>query len=145
MSMARTMMLHSAVHWPDMAESQLWPMACRHAVFLYNHIPRTDNGLAPVDIFARTRWEQSKFHDLHVWGCPAYLLDKKLADGKKRIPHWKPRSTCCLYMGMSPDHASSVPLVLNPETGVISAAYHVVFDDWFATVGSDPADLPDFR
>ena len=33
----------------------------------------------------------------------------------------------------------------NPETGVISAAFHVVIDDWFATVPSDPSDLPDFN
>ena len=135
MSLARTMMLHAAVHWPDMADPELWPMACRHAVFLYNHVPRPETGLAPIDIFSCTRWEQSKFHDIHVWGAPCYLLDKQLADGSGiKVPRWKPRSTRCVYMGMSPDHACTVPLVLNPETGVISAAFNVVIDDWFATV-----------
>ena len=38
-------------------------------------------------------------------------------------------------------HASTVPLILNPSTGAITMAFHVVFDDWFATVpsGSLPA------
>jgi hypothetical protein len=133
MCMARTMMLHAAVHWPDMADSSLWPMAVAHAVFLYNHVPSIDSGVSPIDLFTRSRWEQRKFHDLHVWGCPVYLLDKMLSDGKK-LPRWKPRSKRTVYMGSSPMHASTVPLVLNPDSGAITAAFHVVFDDWFATV-----------
>jgi hypothetical protein len=38
MSIARTMMLHSAEHWPDVADATLWPMAVSHAVFLHNHV-----------------------------------------------------------------------------------------------------------
>jgi outer membrane biosynthesis protein TonB len=38
-----------------------------------------------------------------------------------------------------------VPLVLNLETGSITPQFHVVFDDWFATVASHPAELPDFN
>ena len=37
------------------------------------------------------------------------------------------------------------PRVLNPRTRTITTPYHVVFDDWFATVGSAPAELPDFQ
>ena len=32
MSIARTMMLHAAIHWPDMADPSLWPMAVQHAI-----------------------------------------------------------------------------------------------------------------
>src|SRR6476620_3344044 len=46
-------------------------------------------------------------------------------------------------MGTSESHSSSVPLVLNLETGAITAQYHVVFDDSFATVATDPSQLPD--
>ena len=35
MSMARTMMLHSAIHWPNMADPALWPMAVQYAVYLH--------------------------------------------------------------------------------------------------------------
>jgi hypothetical protein len=48
-------------------------------------------------------------------------------------------------MGNSMKHASTVPLVLNPETGVITAQFHVVFDDWFATVTSMENELPDLN
>jgi hypothetical protein len=30
---------------------------------------------------------------LHAWGCPVYVLDKTIADGKI-IPQWKPRYHC---------------------------------------------------
>ena len=36
MSIARTMMLHAAIHWPDMADASLWPLAVEYAVYLYN-------------------------------------------------------------------------------------------------------------
>ena len=143
-NMARTMMLHAAIHWPDVADATLWPMAVAHAVYLYNHMPSLDTGISPVDMFTKTRWEQRKFHDLHVWGCPVYVLDKSLSDGKK-LPCWKPRSRRAAYMGNSAKHASTVPLVLNPETGAIRAQFHIVFDDWFATVASSENDLPDLH
>jgi len=38
-----------------------------------------------------------------------------------------------------------VPLVLSPETGSITPQFHVVFDDWFATVASEDGALPDFN
>ena len=50
-----------------------------------------------------------------------------------------------MYLGFSCKHASTVPLVLNPSTGTITPQFHVVFDDWFATVSSSVDDLPDFN
>jgi hypothetical protein len=46
-------------------------------------------------------------------------------------------------MGLSSRHASTVPLILIPDSGAIAPAFHVVFDDWFATVALD--ELPDFN
>ena len=48
-------------------------------------------------------------------------------------------------MGQSKQHASTVPLVLNPDTGSITPQFHVVFDDWFATVATNVDALPDFE
>jgi hypothetical protein len=45
-------------------------------------------------------------------------------------------------MGNLTKHTSTVPLVLNPETGAITAQFHVMFDDWFATVTSTDNELP---
>ena len=133
-------MLHAAIHWPDTADPSLWPMAVKHAEYLYNRIPDPSTGLSPHDIFTRTRWPLKKLHDIHVFGCPAYVLDKTIQDGKK-IPRWKPRSDRRIYVGVSQSHASTVGLCLNLTTGAITPQYHVVYDDEFATVSSTPEDL----
>ena len=64
-------------------------MAVSHACFLWNHVPDPTTGLSPHDVFVRSRWPTRRFHDLHVWGCPIYVLDKAIQDGRK-IPRWKP-------------------------------------------------------
>ena len=136
-------MLHAAIHWPDVADTALWPMAVTHAVFLHNHVPNPNTGLAPSDIFTKSRWEQRKFHDVHVWGCPVYVLDSKISGGMK-LPRWTPRSVRCVNVGLSANHASTVPLVLNPTSGYITPQFHIVFDDWFATIATDVSSFPDF-
>mgnify|MGYP000681102589 CR=1 FL=1 len=141
MSIARTMMLHAAIHWAEVADAALWPLAVQHAVYIYNHMPDPSTGLSPFELFTRTRWELGRFQDLHVWGCPAYVLDHRIADGKK-IPRWSPRSSRHIFVGFSRKHASTVPLILNLDTGAITPQFNVVFDDWFATVGCSDADIP---
>jgi hypothetical protein len=47
-------------------------------------------------------------------------------------------------MGLSDRHSSTVPLVLNPESGVISPQFHVVVDEWFTTIPATPNTAPDF-
>jgi len=144
MSIARTMMLHSAIHWPDVADTTLWPMAVAHAVFLHNHMPNMETGISPVDIFTKSRWQQHKYHDLHVWGCPVYVLERRISNGDS-MPRWKPRTTRQMNVGFSEKHASTVPLVLNIKSGYITAQFHVVFDDWFSTVATSVDELPDFN
>ncbi|MHA7811762.1 MAG: hypothetical protein ACX933_18325, partial [Marinobacter adhaerens] len=144
MSIARTMLLHASLHWPDAITPVLWPQAVMHAIFLFNRVPEPSTGLSRIDIFTKTRWSQRRFHDLHVWGSPTYVLDKTISDGKK-IPRWKPRSNRCVYLGMSASHASTVPLVLNPATGSITPQFHCVFDDWFTTIATSVDDLPDYN
>ena len=143
-AIARSLLIHCGLYWPEVADVQVWPMAVAHAVWLYNHMPNLSTGLSPHDLFTKTRFPQSKFHDLHVFGCPVYVLKKQLQDGKK-IPRWEHRSNRCQLMGFSPSHSSTSPLVLNLDTGAITAQYHVVFDDWFATVASTVEELPPFH
>jgi hypothetical protein len=141
MAIACTMMLHSAVHWSEAADACLWPMAVQHAVFLHDHMPNDLTGVSPHDAFTRSWWEQRKFHDLHVWGCPVHCLEKATHDGKK-LPRWKPRSHGTMHMGLSAKHASTVPLVLNSDSGHINSQFNIVFDDWFATVTASMESLP---
>ena len=68
-----------------------------------------------------------------TWGCPAYVLDPKLQDGKK-LPKWDPRTRQGQYLYRSPKHASSVRLIRNLNTGCISPQFHVIYDTQFQTV-----------
>jgi hypothetical protein len=47
------------------------------------------------------------------------------------------RSRRGVYLGVNKHHSSTVHLILNPETGVISPQYHCIFNDTFSTVWSD--------
>ena len=143
MSLARAMLHHNALHWSDVCDTALWPLAVLHAVWIINHIPREDTGLSPAELFTKQKQPATKLQDLHVWGCPAYVLDKSIADGHK-LPRWQPRSSRCMYVGVSPKHSSVAARVLNLSTGKITTQYHVIFDDDFQTVEANVNDLPDF-
>ena len=79
-----------------------------------------DSRLSPHNLWTRLQCLFSELHDIQVFGCPVYVLDKKLSDGKK-IPRWKARTERFMYIGRSERHAGSAPLVLNLRTGNISA------------------------
>jgi transposase InsO family protein len=144
LSISRAMLHHCALHWPDVSDVELWPLAVLHAVHVLNRLPREDSGMSPLELYSRKTLPRAKLQDLHVWGCPAYVLDSSLADAKK-LPRWKPRSDRSIYVGHSPLHSSAIPLVLNLNTGHISPQYHVVFDDWFQTVNATAQDQPNFE
>jgi hypothetical protein len=55
MAIKRSMMLHAEIHWPEAADAQFWPMAIKHAVFLWNQMLSIKNGLSPIGVFTRTR------------------------------------------------------------------------------------------
>jgi hypothetical protein len=142
MGMARTMMLHAAIRWPDVSDAQLWPLAVQYSVHIYNRMPGLRNGLSPLDLLSRMKQTLDSLNDMHVFGCPVYVLDPAFADGKK-IPKWTPRSRRGVFVGVSAQHSSESPLVLNLVTGGISPQYHVVFDDAFTTVSTDSDTVVD--
>ena len=135
MAASRAIMHHQAIHWPDVADVELWPLSVLHANYVLNRIPHEESGQSPLEVFSRKLWPRSKFNEFHVWGCPCYVLNHALSDGKK-LPRWKPRSGRHIYVGQSQDHSHAIPLVLNLDTGKITGQYHTVFDDWFQTVGT---------
>ena len=138
---ARALLLHAALHWKTGIDSSLWPMAVSYAAYLYNHLPN-HRGIAPADLFTGVQIPRHKLKSFHTWGCPVYVLDPQLQQGRK-LPRWEPRARRGIFMGYSTVHSSDVPLVLNLHTGHISPQYHVVFDDSFSTVPSlAPDDDP---
>ena len=85
--------------------------------------------------FSKVSGYKTCISDFHTFGCPVYVLDARLQSvGGAGPPKWDPRYRLGIYVGHSPSHAGSVALVLNPESGLISPQFHVVFDNNFTTV-----------
>jgi hypothetical protein len=134
-TIARTMLTHAAIRWPDAISTDLWPMAVDYAVWLHNRMPKS-TGIAPIDLLTRTTVPRHHLAEAHVFGCPTFVLDPALQGGSM-LPKFKPRSKRGVFLGLSPKHSSTVPLVLNLDTANIGAQFHVVFDDWFTSVTSE--------
>ena len=130
---ARTMLIHAAMRNQEHFDVQLWPFAMTHSCHLWNNVPKVDQ-FSPLELLSRTV-NTRNYGDLrhyHVWGCPVYILEYDIAVGKK-LPKWSPRARRGVYLGVSSEHSSNVPLVLSIKTGSISPQYHIVFDDCFST------------
>jgi hypothetical protein len=108
-----------------------------YATHVYNTTPK--DGVCPAVILFGLAVAIHRLMDLHVCGCPVYVLDPKIQQGQK-LPRWAPRSKKGMFLGLSQQHASEVPLVINLGTGSITTQFHVVFDDMFTTVPSIERD-----
>ena len=134
---SRASMLHFVLHWPQLADEDLWPFAVDYSVYLWNNLPARHISISPKEILTDSLFaNHNHLQRSHVFGCPVFVLDPRLQDGKS-IPKWSMRSRRGIYLGVSPYHNSTVHLILNPATGSISPQYHVVFDDTFSTVFSN--------
>ena len=75
---ARTMMVHAAIHWPEVDDKSMWPFAVSYAAHLYNHTPNRETGISPAEVFQRTKSTHDAIKNAHPWGCPAYVLEPSL-------------------------------------------------------------------
>ena len=143
-SWALCYMMHQLLHWPTAFQDDLWPFALDHAVNIWNHLPQTRDGLTPTELFTRTKCPRHNvILNSRVWGCPVYVLDPTLQDGKK-LPKWTKKSHQGIYLGASPSHSTTVGGILNQETGHVSPQCHVVHDELFTSVqGEVTSDLFD--
>eukprot|EP00804_Cyclotella_cryptica_P022545 CCRYP_009449-RA/>CCRYP_009449-RA protein AED:0.37 eAED:-0.02 QI:0/0/0/1/0/0/2/0/345 len=97
------------------------------------------SGLTPLELLTKTKADHRDLLRSHVWGCPVFVLDPKLQDGKK-IPKWNRRSRLGQFLGFSDEHSSLVAYVRHLSTCFVSPQFHVVFDDLFQTVFSSRND-----
>jgi hypothetical protein len=111
----------------------LWALAMTYAIWCYNRIPPSTTGMSPEELWSRTKSTRSTIKRARVFGCPVYVLDPKLQDGKS-IPKWNSKACQGVFVGFSEEHSSTVALVYNPKTQHISPQYHIIFDDTFSMV-----------
>ena len=133
-NMARAILLHASAHWKHGIDSTMWPMAVQYYTYAYYILPRSNN-ISPSDLYFGSTIPRYKLRNMHVWGCPVYVLNPTLQAGNK-IPRWEPLSKLDVFCGLSTIHSSEVPQVLNLTTGSKTTQFHVVFDNMFSTVPS---------
>ena len=81
---ACTLIIHRAMHWLEEAELNLWLFAMNYPVWIWNHLPNLDTGLSPNEIFHQTLEPNFKhLKQTHAWGCPTYILEPAIQDGRK--------------------------------------------------------------
>ncbi|GAX15565.1 hypothetical protein FisN_3Hu032 [Fistulifera solaris] len=136
-NMARTMLIFAAKRWPEAVTTHLWPYAIKMANDSINATPwlKHPGHQSPEQVFSGTVVNENPTH-WHHFGCPAYVLDDALQQGKRRPKggKWMERSRIGLYLGRSPQHSRNVALVLNLQTGRVSPQFHVTLDSLFTTV-----------
>eukprot|EP00804_Cyclotella_cryptica_P001177 CCRYP_016994-RA/>CCRYP_016994-RA protein AED:0.39 eAED:0.19 QI:0/0/0/1/0.5/0.33/3/0/796 len=114
-------------HVPQVSVQLLSPQSLFRAV----GVTPSGAGLSPDKLWSRVKISSSRLPHAHAFGCPAYVLDPALQDGKK-IPKWNNRACQGIIVGFSPNHSSMVPLVYNPHSH--TSQYRVIFDVAFSTV-----------
>ena len=138
---ATTLLLHAQRRWPDAISTSLWPYALRAANDSMNIQPRKNEKECPISKFCLTG-RVPTVHNQHHFGCPVYVLQKELQDGKK-ARKWTDRTRIGINLGYSPRHAHNVSLVMNLETGLVSPQFHCLYDDMFeTTTGRQARSIP---
>ncbi len=133
-SWALAMMMHQLLHWPEVFDTKLWPFALEQAANLWNHLPKQRGGMTPMELFTGSKSPRNDtVLRARVWGCPVWVLDPKLQNGKK-LPKWTRKSALGVYLGTSTFHSETIGRILNLATGHISPQYHVVYDELFTSV-----------
>ena len=102
-------------------------------------MPNRISGSTPFELATKSKANHRDLSRSHVWGCPTFVLDPKLQNGKK-IPKWNRRARMGQFLGFSDEHSSLVAQVRHLETGHVSPQHHIVFDDQFQTVFSEGED-----
>jgi hypothetical protein len=121
--------------WPDVIQEDMWPFALRHAINFHNASICKNQKDTPFELFTGQDAPWS-LQDFRFFGCPTYVLDKDLQDGKSISKWWK-RSWKGVYIGSSTCHSSNIPLIYNPVSTHISPQFHVIFDESFHTATGD--------
>jgi hypothetical protein len=128
-----TNMIHCLLFQASLSTSY-WVEALHTATHLLNRLPSKAVS-HPTPYF--TLYGTAPTYDhLRVFGCACYPNTSAIASHRL-----SPRSTCCLFLGYSPDHKGHRCLDLASHRIIISR--HVVFDeDVFPLAGpSPPTDL----
>ena len=132
---ARSMIIHAQKQWGLIGIVYLWPYATRIANEAINESANMQHAhnLSPLQLYSGSTVNVNPKH-WAPFGCPAYVLTDTMQDNKQIPNKWKPRRRVGIYLGRSPMHGRNVALVLKNATGLVSAQFHVDFNESFQTL-----------
>ncbi|CAJ1938910.1 unnamed protein product [Cylindrotheca closterium] len=129
---ARSMLLLAKHNWPAAITAHLWGFAMVYASQIRNSTLREGEHRTALQKFVDSD-DKPNVNVFHTFGCPIYNLDPKLQSGSSLENKWCDRARIGIFLGLSREHANSVSLVLNPDTGLTSPQFHVTHDERFET------------
>jgi hypothetical protein len=138
---ATMLILHAQQQWPDAINAHLWPYAICCANETRNICPTRSNPLSPLNHFCNSTKKLS-YANQHHFGCPVYVLTKDIQE-RKKARKWTDRTHIGVNLGPSPRHASSVSLILNIHTELVSPQFCCQYDNLFeSTTGCQAQFMP---
>ena len=126
------MLFHVSFDSSNQADLVICTFSVSHTAYLWNHIPRGDTSLSPIELFSEKCLPlQSHLKYLHLWGCPVFVSDLKLQDGPKLL---KGIRQACLgkYLGYPSEHSTIIGLVRNLSKCFVSPQFHLVNEVHFS-------------
>src|SRR6056300_1165462 len=130
------MLILAQHNWPAAISVHLWGFAMLYASQIRNSTLREGETRTALQKFTRApKTSTPNANIFHTFGCPVYNLDPRLQSGGSLEHKWSERARIGIYLGLSREHASSVSIVLNPDTGLTSPQFHVKHDERFETTG----------
>lgn len=126
---ARSSLIHAKRRWPDTKTSNLWPYTLRQATHTHNCVMSAKTRKVPLVDFSQVGEPAINVQTFHPFGCPAYALDLQLANGQKRTGQKR-----------TPQHGSTIGLLLSLTTGNVSPQFHAIYDDHFDTARADASE-----
>ena len=77
---------------------------------------------SPLSKFCGTEVEPN-LDSFHPFGSPVYVLEAPLGHSHNK---WADRSPVGIFLCHSPNHAATVPLILNTKIGNVSPQFHCI-------------------
>ena len=88
-TISRDMMMNSSLRWKDVIEGSLWPTNISYLTHIHNQ-STNNKAINPADLVTGATIPRHKLKDLHIFGCPVYILDS-LFKAWNKLPCYQPR------------------------------------------------------
>ena len=144
-----TSLLHAVHRCLKTVSPSLWPAALKDYVKIKNSLPTrfipcVKEGRrklpawydsSPIFLLSGTEVE-ANISQSHPFGSPIHVLENSL-QSQKSCNKWSDRSRVGIFMCHSPNHYTSVTLVLNTQSGNVSPQFHCIYNNDLNTCKRD--------